>query len=110
MPHHCAKGLHFSAFHFCSAVSPIDYWALNTLLTFAVCEIQRCVNVTIVNDFVEVRDENFFYNLERTSGLHQRIILSPSSGQVVINGIIIIITKTNKSCLIIILRSHWSWL
>ena len=42
------------------------------------------MNVTIVSDFVDEEDENFFYTLERTPGLHPNIDLDPVDGEVVI--------------------------
>ena len=69
---------------FCSAVAPDDYVSLNVTLMFAACETRRCVDVTIENDFDSEPDEDFFYTLERTPGLHPSIDLAPVDGDIVI--------------------------
>ena len=40
------------------------------------------MNVSIVPDDIDERDEFFIYNLTRTPNLHHRIELSPAVGQV----------------------------
>ena len=57
--------------------------SFNASLMFTACEIRRCVNVFIVNDFDGEPEENFFYKLRRT---HPRIILDPVNGEIVIDG------------------------
>ena len=42
------------------------------------------MNVTIVDDLVDEPEENFFYTLERTPGLHPNISLDPTLGEIVI--------------------------
>ena len=64
------------------AVNPMDYLELNTILSFAACEIRRCVNVTIVDDLVDEPLEFFDYTLEGTPGLDSRITLDPVDGVV----------------------------
>ena len=65
-------------------MAPGDYIELNVTLMFAACERRRCVNMTIVNDFNDELDEEFFYKLQRTPDLHPRITLDPVDGTVVI--------------------------
>ena len=65
-------------------VAPADFVSLNVSLRFAACETSRCVNVTILNDFIDEPDENFFYSLSRTPGLHPRIELTPADGEIII--------------------------
>ena len=60
-----------------SAVSPMDYLELNTILSFAACETRRCVTVIIVDDLVDEPLEFFHYTLERTPNLDPRISLTP---------------------------------
>ena len=67
-----------------TTVSPIDYEPLNVTLMFAACETQRCVDVTIVDDFEDEQTEHFFYTLERSPGLHPNIELDPKEGNVTI--------------------------
>ena len=67
-------------------VAPVDYVSFNASLMFAACEIRRCVNVSIVNDFAGEPEESFFYKLRRTPGLHPRITLDPVDGEIVIVG------------------------
>ena len=64
----------------------MDYWLLDVAVTlmFAACETRRCVNVTIVDDFDVEPEENFFYTLERTPGLHPNIDLDPDLGEIMI--------------------------
>ena len=65
-------------------VSPMDYEAVRMLLPFAACEIQQCVNVTIVDDFEDEPNENFFYTLEMSPGLNPKIELDKTLGEIVI--------------------------
>ena len=60
----------------------MDYLELSSILSFAACETQRCVNVTIVDDLMVEPDTIFDYTLERTSGLDMRISLDPIDGQI----------------------------
>ena len=50
-------------FYFTSA-APMDYEALSTILMFAACETQRCVNVSIVDDVLVEREETVDITLE----------------------------------------------
>ena len=61
-----------------------DYETMNETLMFSICEIQQCVNVTIVNDLEEESDEIFSYSLESTPGLHPNIDLDPDVGNITI--------------------------
>ena len=65
-------------------VAPDDYIGLNVTLMFEPCETRRCVNVTIMDDFIDEPDESFFYKLRRTPDLHPRITLDPVDGEIVI--------------------------
>ena len=65
-------------------VAPHDYIEFNVTLMFEPCEIRRCVNVTIMDDFIDEPDESFFYKLRRTPDLHPRITLDPVDGEIVI--------------------------
>ena len=69
---------------YCFTGTPDDYRVLNEMLMFAACETRRCVNVTIMNDLVDEPEENFFYTLERTPGLHPNISFDPVLGEIVI--------------------------
>ena len=62
-------------------MAPDDF---NVTLMFEHCEIRRCVNVTIMDDFIDEQDESFFYKLRRTPDLHPRITLDPVDGEIVI--------------------------
>ena len=59
---------------------------LNVSLRFASCATRRCVNVTILSDFTDEQDENFFYSLSWTPDLHPRIELTPVDGEIMIVG------------------------
>ena len=63
-----------------SAVAPMDYGHVATLLSFDACEMRRCVNVTIVNDVVLENVESFDVTLDRAPELDSRITLSPVDG------------------------------
>ena len=67
-------------------VAPDDYVSLNASLMFAACEIRRCVNVSIVNNFDGEPEESFFYKLRRTPDLHPRIDSHPVDGEIMIDG------------------------
>ena len=69
---------------FIFAVSSMDYVTLAEILMFDVCETQRCVNVTIVDDSVDEPEEKFRVSLERTPDLDSRITLEPVDGEIVI--------------------------
>ena len=53
---------------------------MDTLLSFAACQIRSCVNVSIINDVVLENVESFDVTLERTLGLDSRITLNPVDG------------------------------
>ena len=65
-------------------VAPDDYIEFNVTLMFEPREIRRCVNVTIMDDFIDEPDESFFYKLRRTPDLHPRITLDTVDGEIVI--------------------------
>ena len=66
------------------SVTPMDYGAVSTILTFAACDTRRCVDVPIMNDTDDEPDEMFTITLERTPGLNDRITLDPVDGVVII--------------------------
>ena len=53
------------------------------VLNFAACETRHCVNISIVEDFLD-EPEEFGVILERTLGLNNRIELDPVDGRVLI--------------------------
>ena len=63
----------------------MDYIRLSMDLSFAACETRQCVNITIVDDFVDEPVEEFDVTLERTIGLDSRISLRPVDARVVIH-------------------------
>ena len=64
------------------AVAPMDYGAVDTLLSFAACQIRSCVNVSIINDVVLENVESFDVILDRAPELDSRITLEPVNGVV----------------------------
>ena len=63
----------------------MDYESLNMILMFDTCDTIQCVRVTIVDDFENEPDENFFYTLTRPpGGLDSRITLNPTLGEILI--------------------------
>ena len=75
---------HYNSILYTTA-APMDYGPLDMVLMFGECERRKCVNVTIVDDFEDELDENFFYHLEETpNGLHPNIQLKPVDGEIVI--------------------------
>ena len=63
-----------------SAVAPMDYGALSTILMFAGCQNRNCVNISIEDDAVVENAELFNVTLKRTPNLDSRIILNPMDG------------------------------
>ena len=61
-------------------VTPMDYGAVSTTLTFPACATRACVDIHIVNDIQDEPDETFNITLERTPGLDSRIALDPVDG------------------------------
>lgn len=55
------------------------------LLSFDVCETEKCVDLRITDDVENEPDEVFFYHLIRTPNLDPRIDLSPVCGQIKIS-------------------------
>ena len=68
------------------AVTPLDYGAVSTIMTFTACERRRCVDITIVNDTEGEPDETFDITLQRNPGLTGRITLDPMDGIITISG------------------------
>ena len=62
--------------------SPADYVAVDHVLTFAACESQRCVNVSLANDLVSEPEETFSLSLTRSTRSH--ISITSATGVVVI--------------------------
>ena len=62
----------------------MDYGPLDVVLIFEACETRKCVNVSILDDFVEEPEEFFTYHLMRTPYLNPRIQLEPATGKIVI--------------------------
>ena len=58
---------------------------MSTILNFAACETQSCLNIAIVNDTQNELDEELNITLERTSGLNRRITLDPVGGVITIH-------------------------
>ncbi|CAI8036866.1 hypothetical protein GBAR_LOCUS20654, partial [Geodia barretti] len=65
-----------------TAESPADYVAVDQVLTFAACESQRCVNVSLANDLVSEPEETFSLSFTRFSRSH--ISITSATGVVVI--------------------------
>jgi hypothetical protein len=65
-----------------TAESPADYVAVDQVLTFAACESQRCVNVSLANDLVSEPEETFSLSLTRSTRSH--ISITSATGVVVI--------------------------
>ena len=63
-------------------VTPTDYGAVSAILRFAPCEINRCVNITIVDDSEIESDEAFNITLERTPSLNGAIMLDAVDGMI----------------------------
>ena len=61
-----------------SAVAPMDYGALSTILMFAECQNRSCENISIEDDAVVENDELFNVTLERAEDLDSRIMLNRS--------------------------------
>ena len=60
----------------------MDYTATSEVLTFAACETQRCVNVTIIDDLTLETEETFDVTLNRTADLDNRITLDPAAEEI----------------------------
>ena len=60
----------------------MDYEALSTILMFAACEMQQCVNIFIESDSTPETSESFFVILEGTRGLDIRITLDPVEAEI----------------------------
>lgn len=52
---------------------------------FDICEKEKCVNISIVNDSELEMTETFNITLERTDDLNERIILCPVNGVIAIS-------------------------
>ena len=55
---------------------------MSTIITFAACDTQHCMDIPIVNDTKNEPDETFAITLERPPGLNDRITLDPVDGVV----------------------------
>ena len=57
---------------------------MSSILMFDARDIRRCVDITIVSDTDDERDEMFGITLERTPGLNDKITLDPVDGDITI--------------------------
>ena len=69
---------------FNSLVSPPDYAAVCEVLTFAPCDSQHCVNVTIFNDMFTESEERLSLSLYETIDTPSYISLNQTAGSIVI--------------------------
>ena len=53
---------------------------------FYPCDVRKCINVTINNDYITEKTEAFSVSLQRTATLDSRIALNPKSATVHIAG------------------------
>ena len=62
----------------------LDYHALvSTVLAFNVCEIRKCIEVTIENDRTSENNESIILFLDQfSSGYDERISLDPRNGEI----------------------------
>ena len=62
----------------------LDYHALvSTVLAFNVCEIRKCIEVTIENDRKPENNESIILFLDQfSSGYDERISLDPRNGEI----------------------------
>ena len=69
---------------FSQTVNGMHYITLDVMLEFDACESRKCLNVSIVDDSVDERNEYFTFHLRRTVSLHNRISLTPVDGRILI--------------------------
>ena len=62
-------------------VSPSDYEAVSEELTFAPCDTQHCVNVSITDDLVNEPEDSFSLTLNKLTSF---VTLSTAAGEVLI--------------------------
>ena len=67
---------------FIHAVSPMDYGGESTVLMFDSCDVQSCLNISIIDDMVVEDLESFDITVGRAPGLDNRITLESVNGTV----------------------------
>ena len=66
------------------ATSSDDLITSSLILSFVPCKIQSCAALPIINDDIIERNKSFYYMLERTTDLDERIKLDSTVGELVI--------------------------
>ena len=64
------------------SVSPEDYEAVSTTLSFRTCNIRHCFRIYINDDCLVEDSEGFMVQMKRTRGLDSRILLSSEAAVV----------------------------
>ena len=67
-----------------STVSSTDYGAVNETVTLTSCEKLHCVNLSIINDFLNEPVETFSLSLTRSPDTPPFILVTPAAGEVII--------------------------
>ena len=62
----------------------ITIYPLNESLGFSVNQTRVCTNITIIDDLTVDQTEVFLISLEISADLNNRIVIYPTSGEVVI--------------------------
>ena len=65
-------------------MSPSDYVAQSTTVSFGSCDKRKCVTVSIVDDVILENPESFHITVERPSDVDTRITVDPAAGAVTI--------------------------
>ena len=81
-----------------------DYIPVNTFMGFSASQRRQCIRIIIFDDSTVEQREYFVISLERLPGLHNRISISPDSGDVVIpndDGEIIVCTDEHYHSIIL---------
>ena len=69
---------------FIIATSSDDLTTSSLILSFVSCEAQSCAALEIIDDDIIERNKSFYYMLERTVDLDERIKLDSTVGELVI--------------------------
>ena len=63
-------------------VSPIDFTAVSQLLRIEACKTRKCVNISIINDFIKEEMESFNITLRRTENVPIAVTIDPAEAVV----------------------------
>ena len=63
----------------------MDFVGVTEVVMFDSCDVENCINITIVDDLILENIESFTVTLQEAPGHDERIELDPTNADIIIN-------------------------